>query len=130
MKLKYLIFIFVLSLTTAIISGCSNTNEEKVEEEKSVVQKPAVVKESSIIVDKEEKLITQNGFLHGFPDKNLVEFKVKKENIGTLRIFNMENEIASYLEDEKQDGKSEFQLTYMESEDGINPPVLVEIKKK
>lgn len=130
MKLKYLIFIFVLLLTTAIITGCSNTNEEKVEEEKSVVQKPAVVKESSIIVDKKEKLITQNGFLHGFPDKNLVEFKVEKENTETLRIFNMENEIASYLEDEKQDGKSEFLLTYMESEDGINPPVLVEIEKK
>lgn len=130
MKLKHLIFILVLSLSTAIITGCSNTNEEKEEKEKSVVQKPAIVKESSIIVEKEEKLITQKGFLHGFPDDNLVEFKVEKENTETLRIFNMENEIASYLEDEKQDGKSEFLLTYMESEDGINPPVLVEIEKK
>jgi ABC-type oligopeptide transport system substrate-binding subunit len=126
-KSSLLLFILLLSLLTVMMAGCiSETTETKNDKE----IRPNMVEEISLKVENKEKLVTQVGFLNGFPEKDLVEFKVQKDNKETLRIFKMGTEISKYLAEEKQDGKTEFTLTYEESTDGITTPNLIKIEKK
>lgn len=139
-KSKWMALALSLSVATGITAGCSGEkttieqkaevkHEEKAEPSTAVVQ-PKMVKESTIKVENAKALITQNGFLNGFPENNLAEFKMVKDNKEILRVFVMGPDIYSYLSKEKKDGKTEFALTYQESKDGITNPILVKIEKK
>ncbi|PLS19589.1 hypothetical protein CVD28_04000 [Bacillus sp. M6-12] len=128
-KSKWLLLALSATLTAGIMTGCSNTDREK-EATQPAVQEWKVVEETSIKVEDTEKLVTQNGVLNGFPENNLVEFKIKKDNKETLRVFQMGTDIYSHLSKEKPDGKTEFVLNYRESKDGITHPILTKIEKK
>jgi hypothetical protein len=111
-----------------VLSGCS-APQENATEKKPEKETPVVIQETSVPIKETNKMITQVGYLHGFVDKNLVEFKVIKDGKETLRVFEIGKDIQRYLSKQKQDGSVPFKLTYEETKDGLKNPFLFKIEK-
>jgi hypothetical protein len=124
---KFMLWVGVVCMIAMMLSGCSKPQEKAIE--KTSKETPVVIQETSVQINKKNPIVTQVGYLHGFVDKNLVEFKVMNDGKETLRVFEIGKDIQQYLSKQKQDGSIQFKLTYEETKDGLKNPFLFKIEK-